>query len=130
MAITQDRMMALVRAADSAMHKLQELRGICQQAVANDDANEGLNHIAKAIASVYYAMTQGEIEVIVSERVHYKHAEHRNNRAAARARRARGKALETDSAFLTRDDRPKAQFDDSLLDDTSDGELELPGGGQ
>ncbi len=117
--------MALVRAADSAMHKLQELRGLVQHAVAADDPNEGLNSLAKAIASVYYAMTQQEIETIVSERVHYKHAEHRNNRAAARARRARGKVLPADSAFLTRDDRPKQQFDESLLDDSPDGELEL-----
>lgn len=128
MPITQDRMMALIRAADSSAAKLAALRAVCAAAVARGDSEAALATIAEAITSQFYTLTQGEIETIVAERIHFKHCEHRNRRSSARLRRKRAStAIQGD----TRGEQTQTDHLDSfeslaaLADEALDGDLDL-----
>jgi hypothetical protein len=124
--IKQDRMIALVRAADSALAKLQALREACLAALANPDKEASLAAIAELLMSTAYSPEIDHIETIVSERVHFRLREHTNNRNAARLRRKRGSPAEQgDESYLTVDSRPQAVLSD--IDEALDGDIALPG---
>ena len=126
MPIKQDRMIALVRAADSALAKLQALREACLGALAAPDKEQSLAIIAELLMSTAYSPEIDHIETIVSERVHFRLREHTNNRNAARLRRKRGSPAEQgDESYLAVDSRPQAVLSD--IDEALDGDVTLPG---
>ena len=126
MPIKQSRMIALVRAADSALAKLQSLREQCLGALASPDRDESLARIAELLMSTAYAPEPSAIETIVAERVHFRLREHSNNRNAARLRRIRGAVKPDDTAVFEQDTRLQATLSD--IDEALDGPLAVPGG--
>jgi hypothetical protein len=122
MPITQQRMIALVRAADSLASKLETLRGAVGKVMLAQDTESALANLA--VVAPFCAPTTSDLETIISERVHFKHCEHRNNRSRARMRAARGNANANDQQYLELSPA-EAQISLSELDKELDGELEL-----
>lgn len=97
MPISQERLMSIINAAQDALSKLIELRQFAMERRNAQDADFALQQIWEQCALC--TPTAENIGILAAEISHFKKNEHRNRKAAARLRTARGRASPDDVAF-------------------------------
>jgi hypothetical protein len=90
MPITQDRMIALARAAHDAKSKLSALQAQCHQAMTHTDADAALAAISAFIP--HTLLSQANSDRIAIELEHFSHVKTKNMRSAERMKRLRASA--------------------------------------